>query len=112
MPYIPGNHVGDDCDNDYDGDGTVDTLDICPSNSLINRTNFFDYMSVRMYPSSGEVDPEWLILYDGLEVRQARDTNVAALLLGEYQYIIIYIIYFQKSNLRLLFCENSYFELL
>ena len=81
--FLTGNHIGDLCDNDYDADGTVDTLDICPSNALINRTNFFDYTSVSLYPSAGYTDPEWLILYDGLEVRQAARSDVAALMIGK-----------------------------
>ena len=40
MSYLLGDGVGDKCQDDYDGDGVVDTEDECPDNKLISKTDF------------------------------------------------------------------------
>ena len=78
-----GNGVGDVCEDDTDGDGTVDRLDNCPKNPNMNVTNFREFKSVNMEPTSSDDDVGWRLLFDGAEIRQAIDTNATALLVGE-----------------------------
>ena len=78
-----GNGVGDVCEDDTDGDGVIDRLDNCPKNPHMNVTNFEDYFSFNVDPSSTEPDVAWMILFDGAEIRQSAETNAAAILLSE-----------------------------
>lgn len=71
------------CEEDTDGDGVINRLDNCPKNPAINATNFEDYLSINMDPSSGDDDASWMILFDGAEIRQAADTNGSAVLLSK-----------------------------
>ncbi|CAH2216923.1 jg194, partial [Pararge aegeria aegeria] len=54
--------LGDVCDNDYDGDNVTNALDNCPNNSRIFRTDFRNYMTVRLDPEgTSQQDPNWEI---------------------------------------------------
>ena len=85
-----GNHLGDACDLDFDGDGVVDKLDNCPRNKEMWTTDFNRFRKVNLNPSDGEPDAAWLLLNDGMELRQAADTNTTAMFIGELVFCFVF----------------------
>lgn len=77
--------MGDVCEQDTDNDGVIDRLDNCPKNPALNTSNFKDYLSINLDPTSTETNVSWMILFDGAEIRQAQDTNASAILLSMYE---------------------------
>ncbi|CAD0203328.1 unnamed protein product [Chrysodeixis includens] len=68
--------VGDVCDNDYDGDSVINELDNCPNNSKIYRTDFRNYMTVRLDPEGeSQQDPNWEIANQGAEILQTLNSD-------------------------------------
>ncbi|XP_023939943.2 cartilage oligomeric matrix protein [Bicyclus anynana] len=68
--------VGDVCDNDYDGDNVTNALDNCPNNSRIFRTDFRNYMTVRLDPEgTSQQDPNWEIANEGAEILQTLNSD-------------------------------------
>lgn len=68
--------VGDACDNDYDGDNVINELDNCPNNSKIFRTDFRNYMTVRLDPEGeSQQDPNWEIANEGAEILQTLNSD-------------------------------------
>ena len=60
-----GNGRGDVCETDFDGDGQPDTIDVCPDNGVIKRTDFTAYQTVILDPEGeSQIDPNWVILND------------------------------------------------
>ena len=55
-----GNGIGDACENDKDGDGTPDNMDVCPEDPSIQKTDFSDFMEV-MLEKSRTVHPVWKV---------------------------------------------------
>ncbi|XP_013137391.1 PREDICTED: cartilage oligomeric matrix protein [Papilio polytes] len=71
-----GDSVGDLCDNDFDGDNVTNSLDNCPNNSKIFRTDFREYMTVRLDPEGeSQQDPNWVIANDGAEILQTLNSD-------------------------------------
>ena len=57
------NGRGDVCETDFDGDGKPDTVDVCPDNAAIQRTDFSTYQTVILDPEGeSQIDPKWVIL--------------------------------------------------
>ncbi|XP_047030930.1 cartilage oligomeric matrix protein [Helicoverpa zea] len=68
--------IGDVCDNDYDGDNVINELDNCPNNSKIYRTDFRNYMTVRLDPEGeSQQDPNWEIANQGAEILQTLNSD-------------------------------------
>ncbi len=62
--------VGDACEDDYDGDGVLDSEDVCPKNNKISEVDFNNMMEVNLDPNSrDENDPVW---YTDREVGERR----------------------------------------
>ena len=60
---IADNGVGDVCDGDFDGDGTLDKDDVCPDNGEVYLTDFRAYQTVVLDPEGdSQIDPNWVIL--------------------------------------------------
>ena len=53
----PADGKGDACEDDYDGDGVVDSVDVCPHNNKISKTSFFDSIQIEL--DKREQDPFW-----------------------------------------------------
>ncbi|XP_013162547.1 PREDICTED: cartilage oligomeric matrix protein [Papilio xuthus] len=71
-----GDSVGDVCFNDSDGDNVTNPLDNCPNNSKIFRTDFREYMTVRLDPEGeSQQDPNWVIANDGAEILQTLNSD-------------------------------------
>ncbi|KAJ2948660.1 hypothetical protein O0L34_g7915 [Tuta absoluta] len=71
-----GDGVGDVCDNDNDGDKVINELDNCPNNSKIFRTDFRNYMTVRLDPEGeSQQDPNWVINHEGAEILQTLNSD-------------------------------------
>ena len=60
---LTGNNIGDVCETDYDGDGTIDNDDICPNSNLYQVTDFAtDFLSVELYPTlTDATSPIWIV---------------------------------------------------
>lgn len=89
--HISGNHIGDACENDSDGDVVVNTNDTCPNIPSISKTSFLNYTSVNLQTtsSSGEVSPSWQVHGNGAEITQLAVRLMPAMLIG-----FIYIMFF------------------
>ncbi|XP_041984592.1 cartilage oligomeric matrix protein [Aricia agestis] len=71
-----GDGEGDVCDNDFDGDNVTNALDNCPNNSKIFRTDFRNYMTVRLDPEGdSQQDPNWEIANEGAEILQTLNSD-------------------------------------
>ncbi|XP_049876570.1 cartilage oligomeric matrix protein [Pectinophora gossypiella] len=71
-----GDGIGDICDNDNDGDKVINELDNCPNNSKIFRTDFRNYMTVRLDPEGeSQQDPNWEIYNQGAEILQTLNSD-------------------------------------
>lgn len=67
---------GDACFNDDDGDKVINELDNCPNNSRIYRTDFRNYMTVRLDPEGdSQQDPNWVINNQGAEILQTLNSD-------------------------------------
>ena len=77
------NYVGDLCELDFDGDGVVNALDTCPNNKEITATNYKDNLILILDPNDNTTEPAWMVLDQGREVRQAAETNVSSMLIGQ-----------------------------
>ncbi len=61
MLFIPGDGVGDVCEDDYDMDKVPNYLDNCPNNSKIYSTDFTTYQTVVLDPEGdSQIDPNWV----------------------------------------------------
>lgn len=70
------NGVGDACENDNDGDKVINELDNCPNNSKIFRTDFRNFMTVRLDPEGeSQQDPNWEIANEGAEILQTLNSD-------------------------------------
>lgn len=68
---LPGDGRGDACDKDFDGDLVEDSMDNCPRNGQIMRSNFYNFTTVALDPEGiSQDDPYWVILNDGAEIFQ------------------------------------------
>ncbi|XP_059059045.1 cartilage oligomeric matrix protein [Achroia grisella] len=68
--------IGDACADDYDGDKVINELDNCPNNSLIHRTDFRKYMTVRLDPEGeSQQDPNWGVGNEGAEILQTLNSD-------------------------------------
>ena len=70
LPPSPHLHTGDGrgdaCQDDWDNDGVPDSLDICPSNGDIFKTDFTHFSAIDLNPSpQSKIDPVWMI-YDNV----------------------------------------------
>ncbi|XP_072943066.1 thrombospondin-3 [Epargyreus clarus] len=71
-----GDGIGDACFKDSDGDKVPDGLDNCPNNSKIFRTDFRNYMTVRLDPEGeSQQDPNWEITNEGAEIQQTLNSD-------------------------------------
>ncbi|XP_047518716.1 cartilage oligomeric matrix protein isoform X1 [Pieris napi] len=71
-----GDGIGNTCDNDNDGDKVTNDLDNCPNNSKIFRTDFRNYMTVRLDPEgTSQQDPNWEIANEGAEIIQTLNSD-------------------------------------
>lgn len=80
---VDGNDVGDDCETDSDGDGTIDKNDTCPHNPAINTTSLSDFFIVELDPSSTSTAPYWEVKGNGAEVTQSLNTWKPEMLIGK-----------------------------
>ena len=70
------NGVGDDCDGDWDGDGTTDFQDNCPNNSRVSLTNFNNFQTIALDPhGESQKDPHWVILNEGAEIKETLNSD-------------------------------------
>ena len=73
---LPDNNVGDQCEDDFDGDGSNNSLDNCPNNRRIFRTNFNNFQTIALDPQgSSQKDPKWVILNKGAEILQTLNSD-------------------------------------
>ena len=84
--------IGDDCETDSDGDGTLDYNDTCPYNPSISRTSFKKYFTIDFYPSLNTTTPSWQIKSNEDEVIQTTNTGMPTMLIGELQNTEILIL--------------------
>lgn len=75
--------MGDSCESDYDNDGVSDKYDDCISNPFITTTDLSSYTVINLYPELNDRDTAWLVLHEGKEARQLRQTNMPAMLIGK-----------------------------
>ena len=82
-----GDHIGDACANDADGDGAFTSNDTCPNNPEVSHTSFLNHFTVDLDPSpaSMSIKPSWKVHRDGSEVTQMADTNIPTMLIGKRQ---------------------------
>ncbi|KAG7301287.1 hypothetical protein JYU34_014209 [Plutella xylostella] len=67
---------GDACYGDDDGDKVLNEVDNCPNNSRIFRTDFRNYMTVRLDPEGeSQQDPNWVITNEGAEILQTLNSD-------------------------------------
>lgn len=60
---LPGNGVGDVCENDFDNDSVWDLIDVCPESSEVTLTDFRAYQTVILDPEGdAQIDPNWVVL--------------------------------------------------
>ena len=45
------------CEEDYDGDGIIDAVDMCPRNNKISKTSFFNAIQIDL--DKTEQAPQW-----------------------------------------------------
>ena len=70
------NGVGDDCDGDWDGDGTTDFQDNCPNNSRVSLTNFNNFQTIALDPhGESQQDPHWVIRNEGAEILETLNSD-------------------------------------
>lgn len=70
------NGIGDQCENDFDGDGHEDYLDNCPHNNKIYITDFRSFQSVPLDPvGDSQIDPKWVIYNKGAEMVQTMNSD-------------------------------------
>ena len=91
-----GNHVGDACTNDADGDGILNTNDTCQNNPAISDTSFLNYFSVDLdhSPSITTISPKWQVHGNGAEVTQLANTEIPTMLISmifKHSQIHVYI---------------------
>lgn len=89
--HISGNHIGDACENDSDGDGVVNTNDTCPNIPSISKTSFLNYTSVNLQTTSSsvEVSPSWHVHGNGAEITQLAVRLMPAMLIGIHIYYVL-----------------------
>lgn len=81
--------MGDVCESDWDLDGVVNNLDVCPNNKDISSINFTDYTAIGLNPTLIlEKAAVWHIMDKGREVRQTETTLKPAAYIGGYNYKI------------------------
>ncbi|KAI8514679.1 hypothetical protein Bbelb_072700 [Branchiostoma belcheri] len=78
-----GNHVGDACEYDYDGDGVPDVDDVCPKHSNYHVTSFTRHVSVNL---AGGATPTWGVVDDGREIRLITHTEDPVVLIGNGRF--------------------------
>ena len=62
-PLKTGNGVGNVCENDFDNDTIIDTIDVCPENAEVTLTDFREYQTVVLDPEGdAQIDPNWVVL--------------------------------------------------
>lgn len=64
MDFPSGDGVGNACEDDTDGDGVPDVMDVCPMNADIQKTDFRDSMPVLLSPDPNGYtnrNPVWRI---------------------------------------------------
>ncbi|CAB3257252.1 unnamed protein product [Arctia plantaginis] len=70
------NGIGDACEDDFDGDKIHNDIDNCPNNSKIFRTDFRNYMTIRLDPEGeSQLDPNWEIANQGAEILQTLNSD-------------------------------------
>lgn len=68
LRWLLGNGRGDVCEDDLDGDGTSDRLDVCPANNKVQFTDFRAYQTVVLDPEGdSQIDPNWVILNEVIQ---------------------------------------------
>ena len=78
-----GNGIGDDCEEDSDGDSTPDDVDTCPYNPNINITSFADYFTIELDPTLTSNAANWEVKDDGKEILQLAVTDMPLLFIGK-----------------------------
>lgn len=89
--YLAEDYVGDSCESDQDADGVADKYDDCISNPFITTTDLSSYTIVSLYPESSAAETAWLILHEGKEARQLIQTDMPAILVGEFMHHFWYV---------------------
>lgn len=67
---LPGDGVGNLCEDDFDSDRVIDRIDVCPENAEVTLTDFRAFQTVVLDPEGdAQIDPNWIVLnqvVDGL----------------------------------------------
>ena len=82
---VLGNGIGDACEGDTDGDGSADSVDVCPRRPGLSVTDLRPYDAVDVdpaLPTSTHPAARWQLTHSGAEVRQLADTTRPSLLVG------------------------------
>lgn len=83
---INGDHKGDNCVMDSDGDGIDDSNDTCPHIRDISSTSFLDHFVADLYPGYGNTVAKWWVKAAGREIYQLADINSPSMLIGSQVY--------------------------
>lgn len=60
---VTGDGVGNLCENDFDNDTIIDSIDVCPENAEVTLTDFRAYQTVVLDPEGdAQIDPNWVVL--------------------------------------------------
>ncbi|XP_055386338.1 cartilage oligomeric matrix protein-like [Condylostylus longicornis] len=66
--------IGDVCENDDDNDGVKNSFDNCPHNPYISSSDFRKFHTINLDPTSREPKPNWIILANGSEITQTKNS--------------------------------------
>lgn len=62
-PPVPGDGVGNVCEDDFDRDMVIDRIDVCPENAQVTLTDFRAFQTVVLDPEGdAQIDPNWIVL--------------------------------------------------
>ena len=68
-----GNGIGDVCEEDFDGDGVINSMDTDPNNSKMQRTDFSDPLIVAIDPTNRrQIRPIWRVS-NNVSIREGTD---------------------------------------
>lgn len=68
--------MGDECEGDGDGDGTLDHEDNCPNNSRVAVTDFNSFTKIALDPhGASQADPKWELRNKGAEIVQTLNSD-------------------------------------
>ena len=78
-----GNHIGDVCDLDFDGDGIINRQDNCPNNPSKHVANMEQHFIVALDYKVQAKNCAWATAKQGTEIRQQAYSNCTSAFIGE-----------------------------